>query len=236
MQDYKATILSTRTIDSFLIKKAREKNIRMDALSFIETEPVQSIEIQQEIELAATEYATVIFTSASAVDAVTSMLTGEIPEWRIYCLSHRTRELVTAYFGEDMIEGIADSASELADLVIEHDDAEDVIFFCGNRRRDELPRKLTTHGILVNEIVVYETHAIPRKVEKNYDAVLFFSPSAAESFFSMNVLTDTCIAFAIGTATKQTIQKFCKNQILSATEPGKDVLAEQAIKYFERET
>jgi uroporphyrinogen-III synthase len=233
MQDYKATILSTRTIDSFLIKKAREKNIRMDALSFIETEPVHSIEIQQEIELAATEYATVIFTSASAVDAVTSMLTGQIPEWRIYCLSHRTRELVTEYFGEDKIEGIADSASELADLVIEHDDAEDVIFFCGNRRRDELPRKLTTHGILVNEIVVYETHAIPRKVETNYDAVLFFSPSAAESFFSMNSLTDTCIAFAIGTATKQTIQKFCKNQILSATEPGKDVLAVQAIRYFE---
>jgi uroporphyrinogen-III synthase len=232
MQDYKTAILSTRNIDSFLIKKASAKHIRIDMFSFIETEPVQSIEIQQEIEIAATEYATVIFTSANAVDAVTTTLNGDIPAWRIYCLSHRTKELVSEYFGEDAIEGIADSASELAELVIEHDDAEDVIFFCGNRRRDDLPRKLTAHGITINEIIVYETRATPKKVETNYDAVLFFSPSAVESFFSMNVLPDSCIAFAIGTATKQTIQKFCKNPVIPATEPGKDTLAEQAIKYF----
>lgn len=232
MQDYKATILSTRAIDSFLIKKARERNIRIDVISFIETEPVQSIEIQQEIETAATEYATVVFTSANAVDAVTSLLNGEIPEWRIYCLSHRTKELVTEYFGEDKIEGIADNASELADLVIEHDDAEDVIFFCGNRRRDELPRKLSTHGIVVTEIIVYETLLTPKKTGTAYDAVLFFSSSAAESFFSVNTLPEKCIAFAIGAATKQTIQKCCKNQVIPATEPGKDTLAMQAIEYF----
>lgn len=235
MQDYKTTILSTRTIDSFLIKKAREKNIRLDALSFIETEPVQSIEIQQEIEIAATEYATVIFTSANAVDAVVSMLNGEMPEWRIYCLSHRTKELVTEYFGEDKIEGIAGSASELADLVIEHDDAEDVIFFCGNLRRDELPRMLTAHSISVNEIIVYETRTTPRKIEKEYNAVLFFSPSAAESFFSMNTLPGACIVFAMGAATKQAVQKHCKNTIIPGTEPGKDTLVLQAIEYFKNE-
>ncbi len=232
MQAYKTTILSTRPVDSFLVNKAREKNIGIDELSFIETEPVQSIEIQQEIELAAIEYATVVFTSMNAVESVISMLNGQMPEWRIYCMGHRTKQLVKEYFGTDAIEGEANSASELADTIIENDDTDEVIFFCGNQRRNELPDKLRNNDITVNEIIVYETTATPQKTGKQYDAVLFFSPSAVESFFSINTLAENCIVFAIGDTTKKTVRKFCKNEIIISDEPGKDKLVEQAISYF----
>lgn len=232
MPEYKYSILSTRLADDFLIKKAKTRNIRLDAVSFIETGAVDSIEIQQEIDIAATEYATVVFTSANAVEAVASMLHGETVEWRIFCIAHHTKDLVSEYFGEAAIEDTADNASELADKIIEHDDAEEVIYFCGNRRRDELPRQLKQHGIAVNEIVVYETIATPRKLEKKYDAVLFFSPSAAESFFSANSLPKESIVFVIGSTTQKAVRKCCSNEIIMATETGKEALIEQAIRHF----
>src|SRR5437762_2044625 len=142
MKDSKANILVTRPVDASLVKKAREQQIQLDTLSFIETASIDSIEVQQEIELAGTEIATVIFTSMNAVDAVTSVLDGMVPEWRIYCLGHRTKELVTEYFGEGSITGTADNAAELADEILTDEEIEELIFFCGNQRRDELPKKL----------------------------------------------------------------------------------------------
>ena len=49
MQEYKTFILCTRPVDASLVEKAQAKNIGLDILSFIETEPVNTIEVQQEI-------------------------------------------------------------------------------------------------------------------------------------------------------------------------------------------
>jgi uroporphyrinogen-III synthase len=232
MKDFKTNILITRPVDAALVKKANEQNIQLDTLSFIETEPIGSIEVQQEIELAATEFATVIFTSMNAVEAVTGLLDGMIPEWRIYCLGHRTKELVTAYFGKSAIAGTADNAADLADEVIADEEAEDLIFFCGNQRRDELPEKLRKAGKDLNEITVYETIITAHQLEKNYDAVLFFSPTAVDSFFSNNKINESCILFAIGETTSATIRQYCGNQIIISNAPAKDKLVEQALQYF----
>ena len=43
MQKFKASILSTRAIDKVLIKEAKSKHILIDVLSFIKTEPIDSI-------------------------------------------------------------------------------------------------------------------------------------------------------------------------------------------------
>jgi uroporphyrinogen-III synthase len=235
MPEYKRTILSTRPVNNELVKKARAKGIQLDILPFIETEPIHSIEVQQEIELAAIELATVVFTSMNAVESVTHMLDGHIPEWRIYCMGHKTKELVKQYFGAGFIAGSADNASELADEIINNRETEEVIFFCGNQRRDELPLKLAEHDIPVNEVPVYQTILIPHKLEKKYDGVLFFSPSAAESFFTKNVLPELAIVFAIGSTTQETVASHCSNKIVVSKLPGKDALVEQAIDYFEGE-
>ncbi|MBV9986625.1 MAG: uroporphyrinogen-III synthase [Chitinophagaceae bacterium] len=226
------SILSTRPVDEALVSKAREHKILLEAVSFIETEAVQSIEIQQEVALAATELATIVFTSMNAVNAVIGMLNGEMPDWRIYCMGQRTQELVSDYFGQHSIAGIADNASQLADLIIEEEETEKVIFFCGNHRRDELPEKLEANGIGVIEITVYETLIKPHRLSGVYDAVLFFSPSAVESFFISNKLPASTVVFAIGNTTAETVKRFCSNHIITAKSPGKSQLVEQAISYF----
>ena len=225
-------ILSTRPVDELKIEEAKTKGIALDVLSFIETEAIQTIEIQQEIEWASVQESSVVFTSMNAVEAVTEMLDGHIPEWRIYCMGYKTKQLITDYFGEDAIAGTADNAAELADEIIENEEPEEVIFFCGNQRRDELPGKLHQHQIDVNEIVVYETIAVEHTVDKVYDAVLFFSPSAAESFFKKNKLNAKTIVFAIGNTTAQTVSRFCSNKVIISKLPGKDELVEQALAYF----
>jgi uroporphyrinogen-III synthase len=232
MKDSKVNILVTRPVDASLVKKARDQQIQLDTLSFIETASIDTIEVQQEIELAGTEIATVIFTSMNAVDAVTSVLDEMIPEWRIYCLGHRTKELVTEYFGEGSITGTADNAAELADEILADEEIEELIFFCGNQRRDELPKKLRAAGLDLNEIMVYETIATPHQLQKNYDAILFFSPTAVESFFSNNKINESCTVFAIGDTTKAMIKKYCRNKIIVSNSPAKDKLVEQAIQYF----
>ena len=232
MQEYKTKILCTRPVDPSLVEKAQAKKIGLDILSFIETDPVYNIEVQQEVELAAVELTTVVFTSMNAVESVTAMLDGHVPEWNIYCMGHTTKELVQAYFSTEAIAGTAGSASELADEIIANGEVEEVIFFCGNQRRDELPSKLEQRGISVNEVVVYHTIPVSKKIDKEYQGILFFSPSAVESFFLKNKLTHACIVFAIGSTTKEAIQKYCSNKIVVSFLPGKDSLVEQAIKYF----
>jgi uroporphyrinogen-III synthase len=232
MPEHNKHILSTRPVKIAQVEEAKQKGIQLDVLSFIETEAIQTIEVQQEIEWASTEQATVVFTSMNAVESVTGMLDGFIPTWRIYCIGFKTKELITGYFGADAIAGTAENASDLADAIIENEEFVEVIFFCGNQRRDALPRKLRKLDIDVNEIVVYETITVHHTVDKKYDGVLFFSPSAVESFFKKNVLPKSTVVFAIGSTTAETVHKHCPNKILISDQPGKDELVSQAILYF----
>ncbi|MEO8174199.1 MAG: uroporphyrinogen-III synthase, partial [Sediminibacterium sp.] len=157
---------------------------------------------------------------------------GFVPSWTIYCMGYKTKQLVTEYFGDQSIADTADNAADLADKIIENEEPEEVIFFCGNQRRDDLPAKLRAHHISVNEITVYETIALNHTVEKVYDGILFFSPSAVESFFSKNTIPENTVLFAIGNTTAKTIHRYCTNRIMISEQPGKDELIEQAIAYF----
>jgi len=232
MQQNKIFILSTRPIDAPLINEAKHQNIEIDILSFIETVPIRSIEVQQEIENALLKSSAVVFTSMNAVEAVANELDGHQPDWRIYSIGNTTRQLVKKYFGEKAIAGTAESAAELAELIVEEDNSDDIFFFCGEQRRDELPDILRSNDIDVNEIVVYQTIQVKHKIEKTYHGILFFSPSAVQSFFSNNKISDQTILFAIGNTTATEIKKYTNNKIITGDEPGKENLVTEMIRYY----
>lgn len=228
----KITILSTRPVDEQVINEAAKQNIHIEVFPFIATEPIDDLDIYNEIEVALSETATIVFTSMNAVDAVASHVHDFGPDWKIYCTGNATRELVAEYFGDNSIAGTANDATELAQKIIE-DDVDEVIFFCGDKRRDELPALLHENEIEVTEIEVYETKSIPHKIDKTYNGILFFSPSAVESFFSNNKLQERTILFAIGNTTANEIKKYSGNTIVISDEPGKTNLAQKAIKFFD---
>lgn len=232
MQQNRITILCTRPLNDSLLAKAKRQGIDIDVLSFIETEPVRTIEVQQEVEQAFIRSAAVVFTSMNAVEAVTEQLDGQQPDWSIYCMGNTTQQLVKKYFGEAAIAGTAADAAELAETIVEDETIDEVFFFCGNQRRDDLPRILNEHNIEVNEIVVYSTIATPHKIDKAYNGILFFSPSAADSFFAANKLGKETILFAIGNTTAAAIRKYTSNRIVISEEPGKENLVQQMIGFF----
>lgn len=232
MQQNNIQILCTRPLPTSLIDLAAEAGIEINVSPFIETESILSIEVQQEIELLSFQTAIVVFTSMNAVDAVTGFLDGHQPDWTIYSIGTATGRLVKEYFGEERVAGTAADAASLALLIAEDRFADEVVFFCGDQRRDELPAMLRQHGIDVNEIVVYQTINLPHTIEQQYHGILFFSPSAVQSFFQKNKLTDTTILFAIGNTTASEIKKFTDNKIIISGSPEKENLVAKMMEYF----
>ncbi|MDZ4072819.1 MAG: uroporphyrinogen-III synthase [Sediminibacterium sp.] len=233
MQESKKKILSTRPVKETLIQEAAEQNIQLDIIPLIDTEPVLDIDTQQEIAQIALQYATVVFTSMNAVESVITMLDQQVPEWNIYCMGNTTQELIRNHFGEQAIRGTGNNASELAENILtDNDELDEVFFFCGDQRRDELPAKLTEAGVQVEEIVVYKTIPLYQKIDTVYDGILFFSPSAVQSFFHTNKAATATVFFAIGSTTEAAIKKYTNNSIITAHSPGKEELVRKAIHYF----
>lgn len=233
MQQGKITILSTRTLNDEMIDAAAGKGISIDVIPFIKTQPIQSIEVQQEIENALMLTTAVVFTSVNAVDAVAAEFEGQYPNWRIFCIGYATRQAVERLFHKNLIAGTASNAQELADVIISKTDIGEVIFFCGDQHRDELTDVLSNANIEVIEIVVYQTVALPQRIQKKYPGILFFSPSAVKSFFQTNKLDEQTVLFAIGDTTANELKLFSGNKIIVSRYPDKKNLLSEVVSYFE---
>jgi uroporphyrinogen-III synthase len=234
MRESKISILSTRPLSSTTINQVAEK-ITIDIVSFIETKnDIPDLVINKINELAH-QKATIIFTSMNAAEAVIHELKKNKvqPDWNIFCLGGTTKKIIADYFGEDKIISVGKNANELAEEIIQQK-INSVIFFCGNIRRNELPDRLKQHDVAVDEIVVYQTIETPHLIKKNYDGILFFSPSAVNSFFPINQLPKQTILFAIGNTTAFTIKEYCSNPVVIGDHPDKEALLQTAIEYFEQ--
>jgi len=231
MQQNKISILSTRSLDDELILDAESKDISIEVVPFIKTEPISSRELEKRIKKASMS-TTVVFTSANAVEIVASELKEQKPQWKIFCIGYGTRRIVAKHFGDDSIAGVADSAKELAKAVVDANVSQ-VVFFCGDRRRDELPALLKQNKVNLEDIVVYNTIATPQKIEKKYDGILFFSPSAVKSFFDNNIPGDQTVLFAIGGTTADEIKTFSTNKVVISDMPEAKGLLDKIISYFQ---
>jgi len=165
------------------------------------------------------------------VDAVTSQLTS-VPDWRIYCVGGITKETVFNFFGEKTVAGTAKNAKALAEKIILSKDVQHIVFFCGDHRLDELPEMLQANAIAVDEVVVYKTIFISSFITKNYDGIIFFSPSAVHSFFSDNTIATNVVLFSIGNTTTATIKTYCNNKVVTSEWPGKENMIDLVLDYY----
>ena len=230
MQKNRLNILSTRPLNESIINQAAEQDVIIDCISFIETKPIESFELKEKIRKHLHQKITAVFTSMNAVDAVKEHL-GYTPEWNIFSIGQTTKNLIEESFGKQNLKATADNASDLADIIIKRK-IKEVVFFCGDQRRDELPTQLKNQDINVEEVVVYKTNFTPKQIEKTYDGILFFSPSAVDSFFSVNTVDGKVVVFAIGDTTAQAIKEKTNNKIIIAKQPGKEALVKEMLMYF----
>lgn len=231
MQKSNLNILSTRPLAAHLIDEAAKKGVTIDCISFIETQPVISEDIQVLLASLARQPLTAVFTSMNAVDAVKEF-TGEEVKWKIYCISSATSNLISKIWGADKIAGTSEYGETLADIIISNGETE-VVFFCGDHRRDVLPQKLKAQGIKVKELIVYHTLTCPHSIKKHYDGILFFSPSAVNSYFLSNQPGPGTVIFAIGNTTASALQQKGWGNILTADRPDKEELVKKMLAYFQ---
>ena len=244
MQKNRIVILSTKSLDSELITRAEAHGILLEELSFVRTEGISSPKMRKKINDVSRSPGIVVFTSKNAVEIVATELGRNKPDpvavgWKIFCLGYATRQLVEKYFQKELIGGTAQNARKLAEIIV-HKKIQKIIFFSGDQRRNELPDLLREADIGVDEIVVYQTIVTPQRIERTYDGILFFSPSAVKSFFEKNKLESRTVLFAIGNTTADEIRRFLpavrkdlKNKIIVSDEPEAELLLHKAIHYFQ---
>lgn len=233
MQSKNVQILFTRPLEQLLIQKAEAVNISIDAIQFIDTIPVGENLIRDAVNDVASKQATIIFTSMNAAEIVGEMVITN-PEWAIFCIGNTTKKIVAEHFGENRIAGTARDASSLGELIAGSGIQQNIFFFCGDQRREDLPLVLARHGIEIREIVVYKTIELNKKINNVYDGIAFFSPSAVRSFFNENKVGDNTVLFAIGKTTAGEIRNFANNKIIVSEEAGKSELLDTVLDYYKQ--
>src|SRR5689334_2170611 len=107
------SILCTRKLDPQLIKKAREQNIYITDIPFIEIKPASEASYIEEVLQLSLQKVDAVFTSVNAVDSLARYIDGK-PNWEIFCIGGATKEAVIKYFSEEAIVASAKNASLLA--------------------------------------------------------------------------------------------------------------------------
>lgn len=226
-------ILSTMLLASEWLETAQGSGVTVDCASFIEVVPAtDDVVLDKQINELSNQEAVVVFTSASAVEAVCAQPGFSANNWKIYCIEKATLKAVSKYFNSLQIAGTGMNAEELAGKIMAGNDVKEVVFFCGDKRMDTLPTTLLNKGIITREIVVYNTVERPQFVEKEYNGYLFYSPSGVSSFFSMNEVPEAAVLFAIGNTTAQALQLECSNEIIVSEQPSKEILLQTAVNHF----
>lgn len=231
MRKNKIQILSTKLIGTPLTGLQSTACFSIDEIPFIETEAIDNPGIEKKIIELSKQNLTVIFTSANAVKAIKKYLPSQL-DWKIFCIGHKTKNIVAETFGESNIIGTADYGEQLAAKVIKHPLPGRTVFFSGNQRRDVLPAILNLNGIELEELVVYNTIEKPQALSKTYDAILFFSPSAVRSFFTDNTISTKTQIFAIGDTTANEIKLFTKLPVITSRHPDIEELLQHVINHF----
>lgn len=171
----------------------------------------------------------IIFTSKNSVKAILDHPSKrKFQKKNIFCVGDKTAEFLkkngfqiaeTANYGKDLALKITKVYAE-----------ENFLFICGKKRHDALPDALKKAGVHLTEVEVYDTQPSPKKIDRIFDGVLFFSPSAVKSYCIKNELSGS-VAFCIGTTTSAEAKKHTNN-IITATTPSVENVIVQVVKYF----
>jgi len=175
------------------------------------------------------EYDNYIFTSQNGVNAFLAQENkASFLGKKVFCVGEKTKRLLEE--NDVKVIEMAKNSIELGLKIAENSKNESFLFFCGNRRREELPLILTENTVDFKEVEVYKTSLYKKEFNTVFNGVLFFSPSAVESYTSVNKINNS-IAFCIGDTTAMEAKKHAST-IVTATKTTIENVIVQAVKYF----
>lgn len=209
------TILSTKKL------KLNQKELLLNAgVSFVE---YNAIGIEYLNFKAPSTIENAIFTSQNGVRSIQH---SRLKIKHCFCVGQKTKALLEE-LGYTIIT-MSEYGADLAAYLIKNHNKASFYQFCGTIRREEIPSELKKANIPLSEITTYHTVLKPKKFERIFDAVLFFSPSGVESFLVENKNPES-LAVCIGTTTASEAKKHFKNVVIANATSVESVIA-KAIK------
>lgn len=223
-----ATLLSTKILNT-----TQQENLLNAGIKFSQYDAIQIIPVDFGLP---SKIENAIFTSQNTVKQVINRISAQnnslltsafVTEKKptCFCVGKKTKSLLEE--NACTVIAWAEYGKDLAELILEKFSQEKFVFFCGNRRREELPSILRINKIYFQEICTYQTELVPKQFHQDFEQVLFFSPSGVESFCLQNKLTNR-IAICIGTTTAKEAQKHT-DKVIIAEEPTVESVVQTAI-------
>ncbi|WP_036381242.1 uroporphyrinogen-III synthase [Muricauda sp. MAR_2010_75] len=215
------TVLSTK-----ILTPSQKELFLNSGLGLVEYDALKIDFLNVEIPL---NYSNYIFTSKNAVKAFLNQVKpSNLSKFNVFCVGEKTKILLKEN-GLNVVK-MAENALELGKNILKNHKNEHFLFLCGNKRRDELPALLTQNDIEFKEVEVYRTELNPKAFQRDFDGILFFSPSGIRSYLLENTLGNSTL-FCIGKTTATEAQKHSKH-IVTANKPTVENVLVQAINYF----
>ncbi len=230
MQENKS-ILITGSLDQQWSSYLSTRNLQVDVIPFIDIEYISdSLSVQQINETIGGQQIAV-FTSSNAIHGVQKILKTKPTGWKIYCVGKVSEQLARSFWGDQVLSVNVNNSAELANMVAKQESSNiPVLFFCGDKRKDALPNLLTEAGFQLTEWIVYKNIATPEIVQKAYDAILFFSPSAVYSYYSKNQFPPNAQLWAIGATTAAALKEFTQQNIYTPLEQSKEQMIKEVAE------
>ncbi len=214
-------ILSTKTLLNNQKQALVNANFNVIEVDFIHTKS-QAFKLNEIND-------NLIFTSQNAVQSfLLDPKSEDLKTKNVFCVGLKTKILLSeSGFNVIAYTGYAADLAEIITLIYAN---ESYTFFSGNLRRETLPEALKEGKVKFNEIQVYETTLTPQKIKTSVDAIMFFSPSAIESYLKENkIKNETC--FCIGTTTSSALEGITKNIVIADQPTIEDVIEEVIAEY-----
>ncbi len=226
------TILSTKVLKPYIKQQLVDNDFNVIEHDFIKIEQLQNLDFVKVLNCPLSNY---IFTSKNAVRCFAQQVSeNKIKINKKAVFAALSGETQKALADEGFAANItADNAADLAKKIIKEQIFKEAIFFCGDKRREELPEMLQEAGVLLQEMILYKNIEQVKKIENSFQSILFFSPSAIQSFFKENVLSKTIACFCIGYTTANALKEYkVSNKIIVSNYPSQQNMVDVLLNYF----
>lgn len=242
MLSKKPKILFTRNLSDNEQNIAKSNGLEVRIVPFIKTlNNYDKESILNEILLLSDGIDAFAFTSQNAVKALLPLFSEPqfyslLKTKMVFATGKKTTQTLDTQ-GIRLTRPPSNDVESLAKLIKNNGSVKMVVYFKGNLSLDILKTVLTNNDIEVIEKTIYHTSLTSEKIKDlgTFNGIVFYSPSAVESFLRSNQIDKNIPVFCIGDTTGTYLKNLITNEIIQPSEPESELLINRISNFFYEE-